>query len=85
LSFRRLAGRVGVLAGSAFAGQALVAAALPLLSRLYTPAEFGLATVFASVVGIVTIVASLRYEVPSPCLATTASLRPSWCFRSSWC
>lgn len=55
-----------MLAGSAFAGQVLVAAALPLLSRLYKPAEFGLATAFASVVGIVTIVASLRYEVAIP-------------------
>ena len=59
-------GNVGILAGSAFAGQALIALGLPALSRLYRPEDFGLAAVFASTVGIVTVVASLRYELAIP-------------------
>ncbi len=57
---------VTVLAGSAFIGQGLIALSTPLLSRLYTPADFGLAALFVSVVSILTVVAGLRYEVAIP-------------------
>ena len=55
----------GVLevAGGTLAGQALLLAATPLLTRLYTPAEFGVLAVFAALLFVVVPVASLRYDI----------------------
>lgn len=50
-----------LLSGSTFA-LALGYLARPFLTRLYTPADFGLADVFIALVGILMPVASLRYE-----------------------
>jgi len=41
----------------------ITAAAMPLLSRLFDPAEFGTLAVFAGLVGTVAVAACLRYEV----------------------
>jgi O-antigen/teichoic acid export membrane protein len=46
--------------------QAIVLMLLPLLTRLYTPEEFGSFSVFASLLGIFSVVAALRYEVAIP-------------------
>jgi O-antigen/teichoic acid export membrane protein len=56
-----------IVTGS-IAGQALVMLSYPLLTRLYDAAEFGLLTVFASVVGMISIVstASLHRAIPIP-------------------
>ena len=48
--------------GTAFA-QALAILASPLITRLYGPEAFGLAALFTSIVGIVGVVACLRYEL----------------------
>ena len=57
---------VGVLAGGAALGQALVLLASPLLSRLYSPGDFGVLAVYASLLAIVAVLASLRYELAVP-------------------
>jgi O-antigen/teichoic acid export membrane protein len=41
----------------------ITAAAMPLLSRLFDPAEFGTLAVFAGLIGTVSVAACLRYDV----------------------
>lgn len=51
--------------------------AAPLLTRLYTPEDFGVLAVYASLLSLITVVASLRYELAIPLPAddrTAASL-----------
>lgn len=43
--------------------QGLAIAATPILTRLYTPADFGLLALFLSVTGILSVVANWRYEL----------------------
>ncbi len=57
---------VAVLVGGTALGQSLTVLASPLLTRLYTPQDFGVLAVYASILGIVTVVASLRYELAIP-------------------
>ena len=47
-------------------GQGIVILAAPVLTRLYTPDDFGVLGVYASILGIVSVVASLRYEQAIP-------------------
>ncbi len=51
-----------LVSGTALA-HGLTAAALPVLSRLYTPTDFGLLAVFSSVLSIAAVAACLRYDV----------------------
>ncbi len=74
----RLLKGVAVLAGGSVAAQLITAVAAPISTRLYTPADYGLAMVPGSVLGMATIVASGRYELAIP-LALT--MRPDW---TSW-
>ena len=53
---------VATLAGGAALGQLFLAAAAPVAARLFTPAEFGLAGVYASLVSVIVVVACLRFE-----------------------
>lgn len=53
---------LALMSGTA-AAQVLVIAITPLLSRLYTPAEFGILAAFTSVVALVSAVATLRYDM----------------------
>ncbi len=53
---------ITLISGSAIA-QALLFFAGPLLSRLYSPSEFGVFGVYAAIVAIVASVASLKYEL----------------------
>lgn len=57
---------VSVLAGSTAASQALLILASPLLTRLYSPDDFGLLAVFAALLGVVGVLASLRYQLAIP-------------------
>lgn len=57
---------VAVLATGAAISQLIVLAALPLLTRLYDPVQYGGAAVFASFVGLIVVIASLRYEFAIP-------------------
>lgn len=58
----KLARAVTVIAGGAALGQAITVLVSPILTRLYLPADFGVFGVYASILGIVTVIASLRYE-----------------------
>jgi O-antigen/teichoic acid export membrane protein len=62
-----LRGLASIVTGSV-AGQAIVILSYPLLTRIYDPADFGLLTVFGSVVGMIAVAstASLEAAVPLP-------------------
>lgn len=57
---------VGVLVGGTAGAQLLAVLAAPLLTRLYTPEDFGLLAVYASLLGLIAVIASLRYELAIP-------------------
>jgi len=57
---------VAVLTGGTASVQLLLVLAAPILTRLYTPEDFGLLAVFVSILGILSIIASLRYELAIP-------------------
>lgn len=54
---------VATLVGGTAVAQALALAIAPIVARLYAPDAFGTATLFASLVSIVGVVACLRYEL----------------------
>lgn len=62
----RFARSVTLLAGGAALGQAVTVLISPILTRLYSPEDFGVFGVYASILGIVTVIASLRYEYALP-------------------
>ena len=62
----RFAQSVAVLAGGTAAGQLLVVAAAPVLTRLYLPAQFGSLTVYVSLLTFLLGVATLRYHMAVP-------------------
>ncbi|WP_165385766.1 lipopolysaccharide biosynthesis protein [Spiribacter vilamensis] len=62
----RFARSVSILAGGTAAGQIIVVAASPILTRLYSPEDFGVLAVFASLLGILGVIASLRYQLAIP-------------------
>jgi O-antigen/teichoic acid export membrane protein len=55
-----------LLASGTLIGQALVVISSPLLTRLFTPEEFGVFAVFAALVGIAATLSGLRYEFAVP-------------------
>lgn len=57
---------VSVLVGGTAGAQALMVLASPLLTRLYTPEDFGLLAVYSGLLAIFSVVASLRYELAIP-------------------
>lgn len=57
---------VSVLVGGTAGAQALMVLASPLLTRLYTPEDFGLLAVYGGLLALFTVVASLRYELAIP-------------------
>ncbi len=78
----RFARSVTLLAGGTALGQVITVLVSPILTRLYTPEDFGVFGVYASILGIVTVVASLRYEyaVPLPEDDETAANILALCF-----
>lgn len=54
---------VAVLAGGTVVAQAITLIALPAITRLYTPEQYGIYGAFISVLSIILVVASLRYEL----------------------
>ena len=66
---------VGVLVAGTAGGQAIVLLASPLLTRLYTPAEFGYLGVFVALVALMVVIGSLRYEVAVSVATTDAEAR----------
>lgn len=62
----RFARSVSILAGGTAAGQIIVVVASPILTRLYSPEDFGVLAVFAGLLAILGVVASLRYQLAIP-------------------
>ena len=54
------------MASGTFVAQAVLALSSPVLTRLFSPAEFGVLAVFTSILGVIVPVASLRYEAAIP-------------------
>jgi O-antigen/teichoic acid export membrane protein len=54
---------VAVLISGTAVGHGITAAALPVLSRLYSPADFSLLAVFAALVSILSVGACLRFDI----------------------
>lgn len=57
---------VSVLAGGTAFAQALGVLVLPIITRLYSPAEFALFAVYASILGILAVATCLRFEIAIP-------------------
>lgn len=57
---------VGLLVSGTAIGHAITAVAMPVLTRLYTPDDFGLFAVFSAALAIVAVAACLRYEIAIP-------------------
>jgi O-antigen/teichoic acid export membrane protein len=57
---------IAILAGGTAVGQILSVLASPLLTRIYSPDDFGILSVYASLLGIVSVAAGLRYELAIP-------------------
>lgn len=59
---------VAAVATGAAASQALALLVLPLLTRLYTPDQFGTLAFYAGIVGVVSVVACMRFDnaIPLP-------------------
>jgi O-antigen/teichoic acid export membrane protein len=54
------------LSGSNLVVQILTLATLPIITRIYTPEDFGVLAIFSAIVQIITCIATLRYEIPIP-------------------
>jgi O-antigen/teichoic acid export membrane protein len=57
---------ISVLVGGTMGAQALTLLAAPLLTRIYSPDDFGLLAVFTSMLAIALLVGSLRYDIAIP-------------------
>lgn len=57
---------VGVLVGGTAGAQLLMVLASPLLTRLYSPEDFGLLAIYAGLLALFGVVSSLRYELAIP-------------------
>lgn len=57
---------VAVLASGTASGQAIVILASPILSRLYAPEEFATLALYASILAIMAVCVSFRYELAIP-------------------
>jgi O-antigen/teichoic acid export membrane protein len=55
-----------LLSGGTFLGQAILMLSSPLLTRLYTPAEFGALAVFTALASMLIVGMALRYEFAVP-------------------
>jgi len=62
----RFARSVAVIAGGTAAGQAVTLLASPIITRLYSPADFGLFAAYMSLLGTASTVATLRYAQAIP-------------------
>lgn len=62
----RFTRHVAILMTTSVASQAIGLAAAPILTRLYSPGDFGLLGVYASLLAFLAVVISLRYEYAIP-------------------
>lgn len=56
---------VVLLAGTTVS-QVVIVSATPLLTRLYTPSDFGLAAIYVSAVSVLGVIGALRYDIAIP-------------------
>jgi len=75
LSLSQFMRNVFILARGTVFSQIIILATLPVLTRLYSPSDFGIYSVYVSMIGIVLVVVSLSYEmaIPLPSSDRTAS------------
>jgi len=64
---------VATLASTTFASHLVVVVATPLLTRIYSPDDFGLFALFTALMSVVLVVSSLRYEFAIPLPKSTDS------------
>lgn len=64
--YGRFSRSVGVLAGASAIAQGVSVLASPLLTRLYTPADFGVLAVFTALLSVGGVIACLRFESAIP-------------------
>jgi len=57
---------VTVLVGGTAGAQILLVLAAPVLTRIYTPEDFGMLAVYASLLALIGVVSSMRYELAIP-------------------
>jgi O-antigen/teichoic acid export membrane protein len=57
---------VSVLVGGTAGAQLITVLAAPLLTRLYSPEDFGLVAVCASLLALIGVISSRRYELAIP-------------------
>lgn len=57
---------IAVVAGGNFTAKLIAILATPVITRLYTPEDYGLYSVFISIIGIVGSFATMRYSVTIP-------------------
>ena len=57
---------VSVLVGGTAGAQLLTVLVAPLLTRLYTPDDYGLVAVYGGLLGLIGVISSLRYELAIP-------------------
>lgn len=57
---------VALLSGGTVLAQGIILLASPVLTRLYTPEQFGLWAVFGSIIAILVVTVGLRYELAIP-------------------
>ena len=62
----RFARNVGMLTGGTAFAQGIAILATPILTRLYTPADFNPLAVYISTIGLTSVVACLRYNIAIP-------------------
>lgn len=57
---------MATLAGGSAAGQAVIIVASPVLTRLYSPGDFGLLAIYAAMISMCGVMASLHYQLAIP-------------------
>lgn len=66
----RFVRRLAMLSSGTLAGQAMLIASAPLLTRIYTPADLGVLAVFSAITAVTGVIMTLRYEFAIPVCAT---------------
>jgi len=62
----RFARHLAVVIGGTAIAQVITVGSSPVLTRLYTPGDFGILSVYVSVLGLLVVASSLRYEIAIP-------------------
>lgn len=58
--------KVALLTGGTAGAQIILLLAAPILSRLYSPEDFGMLAVYSGILGIIVVIASARYQLCIP-------------------